>query len=447
MLPLSVLLIISTAWTCTLAEAPPKPGQEPEWAFTFTSPDVNLAIERGMDAAFLGRIVEKLPPTARLEKFGFMGQEKTNAIVWGDVGGTRFMMAHGFFPDGESVDGKPVRRVSITIVTPDRKLAASLKVGPVRLTKDRSSFVTSDNPFFFLPRDPKVLVATLKDEDAMLRLQAARGLAWLGPKAGEAVPALTAALKDQDVKVRVQALYALSEVGEPGKAAVPTILELLEPARSEKVEVRNAAVSALVKLQAAKQLVPRLIEGLKKKDEAYAAANALGNIGADALPAVPALIAAMKEPNTAGIAGDALARIGSVPPENVPDLILFLKADMPVYHRRNVARLFAKMGKAAAPAADALRELLKPKDETSVYAAEALWGIGKEPEALTVLEAALDDPKLMIRGPAVRALGRLGPDAKPAIAKLEKLAASDAEPSIRALALTALQAIKAEQKK
>ena len=57
-----------------------------------------------------------------------------------------------------------------------------------------------------------ILVASLKDQDAFVRRDAARSLGRIGPAAGEAVPALRSAARDKNQHVRQAAAEALHRV-------------------------------------------------------------------------------------------------------------------------------------------------------------------------------------------------------------------------------------------
>src|SRR5438132_9746071 len=62
------------------------------------------------------------------------------------------------------------------------------------------------------------LIASLKSPEATVRLEAAKILAGMGPKATPAIPILWEALKDENDKVR---LYAASALGRTGKDILP----------------------------------------------------------------------------------------------------------------------------------------------------------------------------------------------------------------------------------
>jgi hypothetical protein len=123
--------------------------------------------------------------------------------------------------------------------------------------------------------------------------------------------------------------------------------------------------------------VPQLVEDLQQADAGarYTAVKSLGNRGADAKEAVPAMIAMLKD-------SDSAVRIGA-------------------------AYALAKVGPAAAAAVPALT-------------------------------AALDARHKDVRQAAAYSLPALGPDAAAARRALQKLAAQDADPSVRKEAATAL---------
>jgi HEAT repeat protein len=187
--------------------------------------------------------------------------------------------------------------------------------------------------------------------------------------------------------------------------------------------------------------------------------EAVGHLGADAAPAVPALVKLVK---------------GRVP-----------------YSRATAAGSLGRIGKPAREAVPALKELLKTGDGLSkAHAAVALWRITGEADGLVpVLTAALDDPALRrptfpppapytappasypppglppqpgvprqptyytyyystpTRRPGsdallavIRALGEIGPGAKPAAAALRRVA-EDAEVEVAKAAADALKRI------
>jgi HEAT repeat protein len=121
----------------------------------------------------------------------------------------------------------------------------------------------------------------LKDPDARVRANAARGLGVLGNKAKPAAAALTDALQDEEVTVVTAAGWALAQLDELSGPARAALLDLL---KSPKPDFRAAAAqsfgSAGIKARAA---VPALTALLLDRDQppyvVTSACWALGEIG------------------------------------------------------------------------------------------------------------------------------------------------------------------------
>ena len=93
------------------------------------------------------------------------------------------------------------------------------------------------------------LVAMLQDDNVLVRVDAARKLAKLGPAARKAVPALIESLSDQDFNVRWRAAMALGEIGPKAKASVPALTESIQ--KDPDPFAQSAAVVALRKIDPA----------------------------------------------------------------------------------------------------------------------------------------------------------------------------------------------------
>jgi len=144
-----------------------------------------------------------------------------------------------------------------------------------------------------------------------------------------------------------------------------------------------------------------------------AAADALAEMGPQAVDAVPALIQALRneeeDSDLRQAASDALGAIGS---EAVPVLVQAL-ADEDERVRWAAARALEDMGPQAVEAIPALIQALRDGDEdVSWAAASALGDIG--PEAIPVLIEALGERDTNVRRGAILALGWIGPEAKEA---------------------------------
>lgn len=184
------------------------------------------------------------------------------------------------------------------------------------------------SPLRAAPNDVAVdeLIRQLRSTDSDLRREAAKKIGELGKDGKKATTALVAAVRtDKDLFVRRFAAQALGQVEADPQLAVPALSPLL---REEK-ELMEAAIGSLGKMGAA--AVPALVEALKKKDATpkkqkgnkkgpqtpdrtaflrAKAAQALGQMGANAKSAVPALVEALRDNSVRIDAATALGEIG-----------------------------------------------------------------------------------------------------------------------------------------
>ncbi|WP_199549589.1 Lsr2 family protein [Streptomyces sp. N35] len=213
--------------------------------------------------------------------------------------------------------------------------------------------------------------------------------------AGELTPRLCRILSEtafsaQGPDLSTGALIStLAALGDPG--AVPALAEAAGAAvRHERWRTAACAVDALASFgprAAPAPPAPRPRADPRALARRAAAAAALWDIGQDATEAVPRLSALLATCRNAE-AADALGRIGA----------------------------------SAAPALTRLRPLLEAGyDWTRVHAAAALWDIGGEPEAETVLDTLLTawDGNDATAPFVLSCLDRMGPAAAPARARIE----------------------------
>lgn len=157
-----------------------------------------------------------------------------------------------------------------------------------------------------------VLSQILTGEDRTVRTSAARALGRIGPTAKESVPILMRSLSDADKELRSWAAWALGEVGPEAEEAGAALIDAL---KDEDKEVRIHAAVSLVEIngQAAREVLPTLMEALEEQFLSRYAAEALGKMGPAAKEAVPALIRALKHEShdTRSRAAEALEKIGT----------------------------------------------------------------------------------------------------------------------------------------
>ncbi len=318
-------------------------------------------------------------------------------------------------------------------------------------------------------RLPSALVEALQAPKATTRLRAIETLELSDALASGAVASLTRLLQDPSRDVRRAALFALGRLG--AAEAIPGLARLVSDS-GETLSVRTAAAASLEAFgPRASQALPTLVDAVK-------------DLGAPAIRAVAAiepdderarnLLEGWIEVEDAGARLEAAIALARVDPENARAWSVLVDV---VEHGdiEAVARVATTLGPLL-PAADVARRRLSrwvasPDDKVRVLAARAIWAAMRDPEpAVSRLIEILEDPvRLRYRaaaalaemGPAasravpaltplvqeadldtaraaLRALGRIGPDARGAIEML-KLAAR--HPELRREALTALRRI------
>lgn len=165
------------------------------------------------------------------------------------------------------------------------------------------------------------LIKTMNDEDKAIRAQAADALGDVGPRATEAVPALSHAVAVSDhLLVRESAIEALGKIGSGARSAVPILLTILSN-RDESTDLRCATAMALSGIAPRDpRVIGALTAGLEDAPElsdtdvCAAIAAALGKAGSAAQRAVPILTNVLNDANAAeevrASAARSLTRIG-----------------------------------------------------------------------------------------------------------------------------------------
>jgi HEAT repeat protein len=291
-------------------------------------------------------------------------------------------------------------------------------------------------------RDPEAPTAAeqrkLQSPDPEVRKSAARELWQMGTKAKEAIPGLCEALKDEDPEVRGFAARALAKMGPEAQEAVPTLTEMLR----DHGTYADSAIITLVHPGGGVSEEQPIVVGERTMYVRANAAEALGRVGATAGTALPALQDSLEdeEAEVRRTAAEALGNMGPTAKAAVPSLIKVLCDKKPDV-RGPAARALGRIGNDAEPAIRALAELLHDKtkylegrrtvwfggepvegrDPKAVYvcdsAAEALGRMETE-VTIPVLRDLLGDKDVEVRSAAAKALGNLGPKAKPTLSDL-----------------------------
>jgi HEAT repeat protein len=294
--------------------------------------------------------------------------------------------------------------------------------------------VRSDRPAII----PK-LEAALNDRDSGVQKAAAIGLASAGAVEKVGANGLIALLNEPYVNTRRAAAQSLAGFGEKAKPAVPALLKLLaDPALSA------TAVETVGRIgPAASEAVPKLVEYAKNGDGSAKSVSfaAFGNIGPSAASALPVMYAALKENEEVMLpALHAIARV------ETDDTKLFGLFDELIHRntrgriRRAVAEEYKRLGDRSQKAQSAVPVLLSMLDIPTERseAINAMRAI--RPTDVAALQKLLDHKEATVRAFGCDALAKLGPEAAPALPKLqEKL--KDSDDRVRQQAKKALSAV------
>jgi hypothetical protein len=182
-------------------------------------------------------------------------------------------------------------------------------------------------------------------------------------------------LGSPDGEARGEAIFALGVIGPDQAEVVPGLARIL--VEDPDAEARHQAALAMLKMgPAARAAVPELARALADEEPAVRmnAAVALARLGAEGRPAVPALIEAVERKGNRTnlgtfsftiqeMAARARGRASAGSTAGVTVLTRALKAARSAQVRRGLARALGEVGPAARPAVPQLQALLR--DETS----------------------------------------------------------------------------------
>ena len=298
------------------------------------------------------------------------------------------------------------------------------------------------------PSDPidlavAALESALADESAPVRIQAARALGRIGPRASQVAPGLIGLLNEADETIRCQAAQALGEVGGGTGATVAALVELLDDASAPVKATAARALGALK--EAAEQAVPALVALLQDREESVrtAAAEAIALVGPLDESATETLVEGLASPDNLVRAqtAEALGVIGAAAEEAAPALVEAME-DSNDRVRAEAVEALGKIGEPAAAAAvpSLVRALGDEDNWVSAKAAEALGQMGEADGAtIAALVQSLGHLSPEVRRNAALALGNLGtPGAATSTSLALEQAARDEDGDVRSQAILAL---------
>jgi HEAT repeat protein/Ca2+-binding EF-hand superfamily protein len=278
------------------------------------------------------------------------------------------------------------------------------------------------------------LLDALADANGEIGTQAGEALGQLGPPLPEQLPLYAAALRSPAPAVRLHAVRTIAGYGQQAKGELVMLRTLTiddDPVMADAARKTVAGIE--------ESWMGALIAALKDKapNVRSKAAQNLAEMGAGATPALPNLMEAMADKNPAVRTAvlDALYAVG-------PDGVAALGESL---HDKNlevrVGAIYA-LGRMGPEARPVLPDLVagvadvnfKVRDETL----KALERIGDY--AIPYVAASLEKEKAAVKQkPYIEALGRLGPEAAPILAKIK-----DARPEVTQAAAAAIKKIEAQ---
>lgn len=278
---------------------------------------------------------------------------------------------------------------------------------------------------------------------------AAYDLAWLGPRAREAAPALRKALSDNRHQVRISSAVALAHVdADNSDAAIPVLIEALSHLKDEELNTSGVAQAVALFGPRARAALPSMTDFVKRGAQDHEVLRALVQIDPEGTQCVPALITALNHDDyqLATVAARCLGLLGPHAKDAVPALAAAITRERSEVFwneydpQESAARALGRIGPAARSAIPTLIAALKyrrhikeeepgPGDECTgaAAAARALGSFGAAaksavPALIEVVKTREeDDWNWPVREAAISALGEIGPDARPAIPVLKEM--------------------------
>jgi HEAT repeat protein len=263
----------------------------------------------------------------------------------------------------------------------------------------------------------------LRDRHSPEQDLALLALSEVGPTDPRIAPALASVAADPEIGI--YAVRALGQFGPSAGEAAP-VLNAIISQRPDGPE-RIAAAEALWKIAKQPECIDALIQSLDDREKIYRAeaASVLGRIGPPAKRATSKLLRLLNDHGSVRIAAvEAFGQIRSDPHATVPELVKALSDPM-ILVRSNAAAALASFGGDASTAIAALERAATDEDAmVRVETANALWRIGKRPDALSLLFSALVDFDLkteLAAGIALRRLAEIGRENKEVAPRLLEL--------------------------
>lgn len=221
------------------------------------------------------------------------------------------------------------------------------------------------------------LIGQLSDDSALVRGHAAHALGAIGPSAKPAAEALAKLAFDTEASVRREAIRAYRDIRPGPEVSIPLFSKLFEEADDA---ARIHVMDAMA--EEGKAAVPALIKALRSDKAAYWACLVLSEIGPDAEEAVAALVElfqAHPQPDVCREAVLALAAIGPGAADAVPALTAALDKTEEEDKLLYGPAVFAlgNIGPKAKTAQDKVRKLADDPESSAFLKTVSLWALAR----------------------------------------------------------------------
>ncbi len=308
-------------------------------------------------------------------------------------------------------------------------------------TNEALTVSSSVKPRFFDRTAVPLLVRSLDDSVADVRLAAAQTLGGLGAAARESVNDLTALLNDPVTVCRLAAVNALGAIGPEAASAT---VALMKAAVNDHRKVRAAACRALGAIgRADGSVLKTLVDALRDNDAAVRsqAARSLGGFGSGQAEVLSALTAALSD-NSPEVRGRVVSAISAIPKAvdlSIGSLVAAV-ADPAAEVRREVVSALGKTSQSRHAIVQTLaHSLADPDSLTRSRATVSLSRFGlASRQAIPQLARLVSDSEAEVRRSAVEALGLIGVPSLESVSALEE-ATRDVDESVRTAATNALE--------
>jgi HEAT repeat protein len=242
----------------------------------------------------------------------------------------------------------------------------------------------------------------------------------LGNQGKNAVPALMKALESKQPLARFQAARALAYIGKDAKDSAPALEKLFDETRPG---IAIEAAKAVLKSGKPSDKARAILEKHLDADSAFVqfsldAIRDLGPAGRPLLPAVKRVVLESSQYPTQRKGFEAVEQMQADPKEVVEIWVKLVKKNPRFIHNKPIEELRTH-GKEVKELVPVVLELMKERDvNVRAHAIGVLTRIGPTAKAaIPALVKALDDDSFVAHE-AMRALGSMGSDAKPAVAPL-----------------------------